>query len=218
MIRVGCASSALENSALFRGRKKQATIDIETLERIIEQDAPQTFGRAYGSDRETTPQADALKYCAVTYEGMEKLQKAVSMKKLPDEVCISKRKLDGTLNNLPHISSIIEDIYQKHKGDDAFWSRTGAMVDCDAGDGIWHGGAEGFCTCTAMDGSIVNTADPWKDCFRETQEEYVDEGDLSPLVCREYKKGTWDDGKGCTCRNAKGQTITTRHLDQCVDA
>lgn len=218
MIRVGCASSALENSALFRGRKKQATIDIETLERIIEQDAPQTFGRAYGSGRETTPQADAMKYCAVTYEGMEKLQKAVSMKKLPDEVCISKRKLDGTLNNLPHISSIIEDIYQKHKGDDAFWSRTGAMVNCDAGDGIWHGGAEGFCTCTAMDGSIVNTADPWRDCIRETQEEYVDEEDQSPGVCREVKKGTWDDGKGCTCRNAKGQTITTRHLDQCVDA
>ena len=175
MIRVGCASSALENSALFRGRKKQATIDIETLERIIEQDAPQTFGRAYGSGRETAPQT---KYCAVTYEGMEKLQKAVAMKKLPDEVCISKRKLDGTLNNLSDMSSMIEDIYQKHKGDDAFWSRTGAMVNCDAVGGTWNGGAEGFCKCTAMDGSIVNTTDPSRNCISETQEEYVDEGSI----------------------------------------
>ena len=177
MIRVGCASSALENSAFFRNRKKQASIDIETLERIIEQDAPAVFGRVYGGDI-TTPEKDGIKYCAVSGEGMQELQKAVSLKKLPDEVCISKGKLDGTLNNLPNISSIIEDIYQKHRGDDAFWSRTGAMVNCDAVGGIWHGGAEGFCTCTAMDGSIVNTTDPWRDCISETQEEYVDEGPI----------------------------------------
>ena len=92
-VRVGCASSALENSAFFRNRKKQASIDIETLERIIEQDAPQTFGRAYRG-KETTP-ADGLKYCAiVTEEDMESLQQAVALKKLPSKKSICVKNLD----------------------------------------------------------------------------------------------------------------------------
>ncbi len=93
-IRVGCASEALDNSALFRNRKKQATIDIETLERIIEQDAPASFGTGlFGSN--TTPK-DGAKFCAVTDGTYQTLQQAVALKRLPKTVCVGEKKIEDT--------------------------------------------------------------------------------------------------------------------------
>ena len=43
-VRVGCASEALDNSIVFRNMRRQADIDIEVLQRMIEQDAPAVFG------------------------------------------------------------------------------------------------------------------------------------------------------------------------------
>ena len=85
-VRVGCASEALDNSQLFRNRKKQANIDIETLRRIIEQDAPTTVRSQDTSGREQ------LKYCKVSTLG--NLERMVSMKKLPDKVCVSEAYLN----------------------------------------------------------------------------------------------------------------------------
>ncbi|MBN1325233.1 MAG: hypothetical protein JW974_03380 [Alphaproteobacteria bacterium] len=84
-VRVGCASEALDNSVLFRGRKKQATIDIEVLQRIINQDSPNVFA---------TPEA-AYKYCSVT--DSTNLQRLVSLKKLPNPVCIKNSELGTTI-------------------------------------------------------------------------------------------------------------------------
>ncbi len=91
-IRIGCASSALENSKLFRNRKKQASIDIEVLERIIEQDAPSSFRAT--KDKEITAE-DKVKYCNIYYygedAGMERLQQAVNLKKLPKgQICVDQ--------------------------------------------------------------------------------------------------------------------------------
>ena len=94
-IRVGCASSALESSKLFRGRKKQATIDIETLQRIIAQDAPQTTGGVY-SNKSISP-ADGAKYCAIGDEYAE-LQKAVELKRLPPKVCLKESEFNNWAN------------------------------------------------------------------------------------------------------------------------
>ena len=103
-IRVGCASSALESSVLFRNRKKQATIDIETLERIIEQDAPEVFGSGlYGTN--TTPDPDGVKYCAVGNKSFLDLQRAVATKKLPDKVCVSDKDLVKILNDQGQITN-----------------------------------------------------------------------------------------------------------------
>lgn len=91
-VRVGCASEALENSMLFSNMKKQSSIDIETLQRIIEQDAPSVYGGGlFGSS--TTTQ-DGLKYCALNAEMYADLQKLVSLKQLPKSVCISERDLN----------------------------------------------------------------------------------------------------------------------------
>ena len=93
-VRVGCASEALENSMLFSNMKKQSSIDIETLQRIIEQDAPSVYGGGVFSSSKTTPEQDGLKYCALNAETYADLQKLVSLKQLPKSVCVSERDLN----------------------------------------------------------------------------------------------------------------------------
>jgi hypothetical protein len=93
-VRVGCASEALDNSNLFRGRKKQASIDVDTLRRMIEQDAPTRI--------KTGAEASWLtRYCAVGDDDIYKLQTLVQNKSLTttglDKVCV----VDDALTALP---------------------------------------------------------------------------------------------------------------------
>lgn len=78
-VRVGCASEALDNSVLFRGRKKQASIDIETLQRIIDQDSPTRISQAetdrYGANAIT-------RFCSVDDDDIYKLQVLAQKKTL----------------------------------------------------------------------------------------------------------------------------------------
>lgn len=91
-VRVGCASEALDNSSLFSNRKKQASIDIETLQRIIEQDAPTSYGRSvWGGTK--NPETDGIIYCKVTDKTYDDLQKLVSLKRLPDKVCVTETQM-----------------------------------------------------------------------------------------------------------------------------
>lgn len=96
-VRVGCASEALDNSMLFRNRKKQASIDIEVLQRMIEQDAPSVFGgNAFGQNKKAKP--DGIKYCAVNPTTYPELQKSVALKTLPSVVCVADNKLEGLID------------------------------------------------------------------------------------------------------------------------
>lgn len=102
-VRIGCASEALDTSALFRNRKKQATIDIETLQRIIEQDAPSV----YGSSRlrsNTKPDPDGVKYCAVNADTLVDLQKSANLKKLPSKICTTDTDLLAKWNEKPRVA------------------------------------------------------------------------------------------------------------------
>ena len=103
-VRIGCASEALDTSALFRNRKKQASIDIETLQRIIEQDAPSV----YGSSRlrsNTKPDPDGVKYCAVNADTLVDLQKSANLKKLPSKICTTDADLLTKWNEKPGVTS-----------------------------------------------------------------------------------------------------------------
>lgn len=92
-VRVGCASEILDNSMLFRNRKKQADIDIEVLQRMIEQDAPSVFGgNRFGQNKSADP--DGLKYCALTTDTFQDLQKYASLKQLPKTVCVPDDDLE----------------------------------------------------------------------------------------------------------------------------
>lgn len=93
-VRVGCASEALENSVLFRNMKRQADIDIETLQRIIEQDAPASYGLGSSVLKTSrTPTNDGLPFCQLNDETYHDLQKIASLKELPDKVCVTEREM-----------------------------------------------------------------------------------------------------------------------------
>lgn len=112
-VRIGCASSALESSNLFRNRKKQASIDIETLERIISQDAPAMFGsNKFGTSMD--PRIDGPKYCAVNSTSYMDLQKAASLKKLPSRICVSDKSLATTFTTKGAVSAADYDAAVTH--------------------------------------------------------------------------------------------------------
>lgn len=99
MVRVGCASNALKGSWLFRGKKQQASINIDTLRRIIEQDNAQiSFNSRSNNDLK---QREQLKYCALTESGYMNLQKYVGLRGLPTkDICINERALNRNLDRV----------------------------------------------------------------------------------------------------------------------
>ena len=161
MIRIGCASAALESSVFFRGRKKQASIDIETLERIIEQDAPEIYGgnRFAGS---LSPDPDGVKYCAVTSSGYQSLQKAVSTKTLPKKICTKDKNLETTWLSGGRVTDYrgqsFGDLgnknpeYNKENVCLYFWgSWNGGRCECS---GVWE---DGWCVTSLQGGNYMQT-------------------------------------------------------------
>lgn len=149
-VRIGCASSALESSKFFRNRKKGSSIDIETLERIVSQDAPAMFGsNRFGASSD--PAIDGPKYCAVNATSYMDLQKAASLKKLPARVCVSDKSLAANLsaNGLLSMSDI--DAMIKAGGNSNSSGVTGNTdpkysdkETCNKWQGEWSNGA---CKC-----------------------------------------------------------------------
>ena len=99
MVRVGCASNALKSSWLFRGKKQQASINIDILRRIIEQDNAQiSFTSRSNNDLK---QREQLRYCALTETGYMNLQKYVGLRGLPtNDICINERALNRNLDRV----------------------------------------------------------------------------------------------------------------------
>lgn len=98
LVRVGCATSALESIAIFgrRNSKRGATLDLDTLERIILQDAPDYIGTNRYSQGPSDKEIDRLKYCALTPKGYQSLLTAVQSKKLPKKICTTNDNLSKT--------------------------------------------------------------------------------------------------------------------------
>lgn len=90
-IRVACASDAIDNSPLFRNRRKQSAISIEVLERILEQDSPTSVR---GRD-----EAEITKYCSVDEDDVLKLQMLANKKMITStganwrNVCVAENRL-----------------------------------------------------------------------------------------------------------------------------
>lgn len=106
-VRVGCASEALDNSALFRNLKRKSDIDIDVLQRMIEQDAPSVFGNGrFGS---TKPDPDGVKFCAIGDESFAALQTAASLRELPDTVCVPDKELEKIWDTDGKMAALIGD-------------------------------------------------------------------------------------------------------------
>lgn len=100
--RIGCASSALDSLALF-GRKNSArtgaALELDVLERMINQDAPEYVGTSSSNNRYSRSGAHAgfeqTKYCGLTSTGFAQLQAAINNKTLPNNVCVAYAKLSA---------------------------------------------------------------------------------------------------------------------------
>ena len=75
-IRVGCASSVLDTMSIFANRKnkKGSVLNIDVLERIIEQDSYEYSFSAYGDDDTIR----RVRYCALTEQGYQDLVAATA--------------------------------------------------------------------------------------------------------------------------------------------
>lgn len=107
MIRVGCATSALDSIKLFAGRSKAraAMLDLDTLERMLNQDASEfvTTNKYTGSGNSDL---ERLKYCALTEKGYRNLQNAISKKRLDEaKVCVPYEQLIYTARSQGFIRS-----------------------------------------------------------------------------------------------------------------
>ena len=173
-VRVGCASEALDNSALFRNRKKQASIDIETLQKIIAQDAPAI------SRNKNTLDKEQVKYCAVTDATYADLQKLVTTKTLPTKnICIDERKLNQTLNQvfLVDDASIIEK----------------AQADCVAQSGVWDD-ITSRCYCAK---------DKNSDTTCKAEESKAEKNTMHKKLCVSYSAEWIDNTNKCNCNAAE---------------
>lgn len=121
LIRVGCPTLALEGiSILGRSRsKKQSALDLDTLEMLINQDAP-TYAINHKYSKNTNSDADVLKYCALSPGGYDRLVAASQTKKLPKKVCTASKKLldefysDGVIQFIDGFEQDYTVIYAAH--------------------------------------------------------------------------------------------------------
>lgn len=136
-VRVGCASSALDSSPLFRNRKKQASIDIDILQRIIDQDSYNVSTRRNKSALDK----EEVKFCALTETTYANLQKYASLRSLPTkDICINERKLNDNMKRvfLVDSSSIIDiarETCTSTKGTNAAFSEITYACFCVDADG-----------------------------------------------------------------------------------
>lgn len=138
-VRIGCASEILDNSTLFRNRRGQASIDIETLQRIIEQDAPSAYGSSGIFGGTTTPENDGLPYCKLNEKTYRDLQKIAALKDLPDKICVTESEMkkiasEGTLIAETNSESVA-GYYQQCS---AVKGVELAKCLCNAKSGVWH--------------------------------------------------------------------------------
>ncbi|HIU65436.1 MAG TPA: hypothetical protein IAC63_02230 [Candidatus Enterousia avicola] len=147
-VRVGCASEILDNSALFRNRRGQASIDIETLQRIIEQDAPTAYGSNGVFGGITTPKEDGLPYCKLNETTYRDLQKIATLKDLPKKVCVTESEMKRLASNGTLIAQTsgesVAGYYQKCSAVNGIEL---AKCLCNAKTGGWQYWENNQCKC-----------------------------------------------------------------------
>ena len=210
-IRVGCASSALESSALFRNRKKAAKIDIETLERIIEQDAPSVYGASFGNrGKITTPDPDGIKFCAVNEDTYADLQKIVSLKQLPTKVCVSETELGHELETKGVVS----------KGNSVDLNK---KADCYKTQGAVYSDSLNKCYCLNRDGLLgsgVDTCDPVAGEEAKRKDELVAKClNRVSITSKNVPNRNYQSYDECTCEEAEETTtyFTNGNTCECGD-
>ena len=98
LVRVGCATSALDSIQIFgtKNKRSAAMLDLDILQQIILQDSP-----AYGSTNRFTAgmgsgddNIERTKYCGLTTKGYQELLTAINTDKLPSKICVKYDSLE----------------------------------------------------------------------------------------------------------------------------
>ena len=111
LVRLGCATSSLESLSIFgrRSSKKQSTLDVDTLEMLINQDASDAAGNPFfstsGNDK-----IERIKYCGLSDSGYKNLVSAIKTKKLPKTICVSDDKLTQEAGKFGTYISAFENV------------------------------------------------------------------------------------------------------------
>lgn len=228
MTRVGCATSALDTLPMFGRRSSRrdssSTLDLDTLERILVQDAPEVTGQnRFMRSNSKTPETSRLKYCAMTPRGYETLRGVLSSKKLPKKICVPYDTLarnyesQGSLSiNYKGTSGLtasgVMPGVNKYTCDTYFTSgKKGVPSACSS---LWVGSEkEGSCQYNATNCVIEYDSDGGIIALRElTLDEKRERG------CRASDSGgTWNaSAKKCECPSGKAVRENTSY--QCVSA
>ncbi|MBQ1996848.1 MAG: hypothetical protein II238_00180 [Alphaproteobacteria bacterium] len=204
MIRVGCASAALDASGLFANRKKQASIDIDTLQRILEQDAPSTCLSGWGEKKKTNcDENDFIKYCRVGEESYIELQKSAATKSLPKQVCTgdletSSEKGGAALAKTGNNSAAGRAYYCSTNSDNVNECICKKTLNTNIS---WDDSKE-ECTCSEKDMvfSYIMGKCVHKNNIHKEEYEHIEE-------CRD-SGGTWDGSKYyCKCNEITHVTV-----------
>lgn len=231
LVRLGCATSSLESLSIFgrRRSKKQSTLDIDTLEMLINQDAPQyAINNKYSKN--TDSEANALKYCALSEKGYQNLIAASQTKKLPKEVCIESDDLldkfydDGVIrfiNGAEPDSKFIprynkqscEEKNKELKSEKGYnceikWVNINTHKDCDCDEGASNNRCDTECECRIVSGDCVYSQDDFylNEAIKQQHEGTFSSEKLlcsqrtSKDTCEADDDCSWDDGTKCTMK------------------
>jgi hypothetical protein len=199
MIRIGCASAIIDSSGLFANRKKQASIDIDTLQRILEQDAPGSCLNAFNNNEKCNDTYYYTKYCAVGSETYAELQRAVSSKRLPDRVCVSKTEMQDVVKNNSPLEGVDNNSKIKSITDKCQYAAgTTAQQKCYCGsnpNAYWDS-TENKCKCEVEDTVFVYSL---AKCMSQEDAKNVTSGLFNDCT---YTGGGWT-GYDCVCPEGK---------------
>ncbi|MDR2412882.1 MAG: hypothetical protein LBD50_01575 [Rickettsiales bacterium] len=206
-IRVACASDALDNSVLFRNRKKQAKIDIEVLERLINQDAGITIPKGQEKGWIT-------RYCSVDDNDVPMLQTLVQKKALTTsgfgKMCVAEKDLKARAVSSAFVYNAAENIARTNcestTAESSF--KTKNDIECKYGNG--NTGCGTVPTGTADTEARKKAIEI---CIKSEE----------PIVQKELikdcteSKGVWDNGN-CKCGDGELEKLTcTGHTISTVE-
>ena len=227
LVRLGCATSSLESLSIFgrRRSKKQSTLDIDTLEMLINQDGVDIGGYNPFMTNSGDSKIERIKYCGLSSDGYKKLVSAIKTKKFPKTICVSDDKLTaeakkfGTyigyfdFNLSPdykRVSAANETECGKMKSDWEKMKGNNPIKECQKCDIKWTDGVCKLvdCGCIYVDGKGVTT---YNVAGIADQERIYNCGDSG---------GNWDyENEECDCYYhsfSEGMSVQMNEAGRCI--
>lgn len=227
LVRLGCATSSLESLSIFgrRRSKKQSTLDIDTLEMLINQDGVDIGGYNPFITNSGDSRIERIKYCGLSSDGYKKLVSAIKTKKFPKTICVSDDKLTaeakkfGTyigyfdFNLSPdykRVSAANETECGKMKSDWEKMKGNNPIKECQKCDIKWTDGVCKLvdCGCIYVDGKGVTT---YNVAGIADQERIYNCGDSG---------GNWDyENEECDCYYhsfSEGMSVQMNEAGRCI--